>query len=125
MNNKSKEKSSEIKDKGGAPEHEPTLESRAKVVAFSCAGFSQTQIANYFDLDDKTLRKHYRYELDNAKLEKISIISDNIYKMALEGNERMAEFILKCQGRWSYAKPPEDEKPTKTEALLEKIIEKL
>ena len=113
------------KNLGGAPEHVPTLLSRAKVEAFSCAGFSHEMIANYLRIDDKTLRKHYRSELDESKMDKIAGLSTNAYRMAMEGNEKMLEFVLKTQGKWAAAKPPEDDKPTKTDALLEKLIDKL
>jgi hypothetical protein len=104
--------------------HKPDAEMRAKVIGFSCAGFTHEQIAAYLDIDDKTLRKHYRHELDQAKMEKISAISNNVYKMALEGDQKMSEFVLKCQGKWSYAKP-EEEKKSSTDTLLEKLIDKL
>ena len=117
---------SEKEHYGGSPEHEPSLESKAKVIGFVCAGFSQTQIANYLDIDEKTLRKHYRYELDNAKMEKISALSNNAYKMAMDGDQKMTEFVLKCQGRWSYAKSPEDaDAQQKLTSVLEKVIDKL
>lgn len=118
MNNK-------IKGKVGNPEHIATLQTRAKVEGFVCAGFSQGQIANYFQIDEKTLRKHYRDELDKSKMDKTMILGNNLYLDAINGNEQAREFWLKCQGRWSYAKPPEDEKASKTEALLEKLIDKL
>ena len=109
---------------GGEPEHEPTIETRAKVVAFSCAGFNQAMIANYLDIDDKTLRRHYRDELDKAKMEKTIILSESLFRDAQNGNEQAREFWLKCQARWAYAKPDEDKKSV-TEALLEKLIDKL
>ena len=93
---------------GGTPEHEPTPLNRQKVIAFSCAGFNHEQIAAYLRIDDKTLRKHYRAELDDAKLDKIAHISNNVYKKAMDGDDEMAKFVLKCQGRWSYAKPAEE-----------------
>lgn len=114
------------KNVGGAPPHEPDEEKRAKIIAFACAGYTHSQIANYFDIDEKTLRKYYRYELDQAKMEKIGKLSDSVYKKALEGDDKMLEFVLKCQGRWSYAKPPEDaERDKKVESLMEKLIDKL
>lgn len=114
-------------DGGKQPtEHIPTLESRAKVVGFSCAGFPQESIAKYLRISDDTLRKHYPDELDQAKMDKIEFISTNVYKLAAEGNEKMMEFVLKCQGRWSYAKPPEEsEKDKQQMTLMEKLIDKL
>ncbi len=111
--------------KGGPEGHLPTLETRAKVIGFSCAGFTQTQIADYLDIDDKTLRRHYRDELDKAKMDKTVALSDNLYQDAINGDKASREFWLKCQAKWAYAKPPEDDKKSATEALLEKLIEKL
>ncbi len=110
----------------GLPEHVPTQAARSKVMAFSCAGYNQTQIADYFQIDEKTLRKYYRYELDGAKMEKITTLSNSTYKMALEGNEKMIEFVLKCQGRWSYAKAPEETDLSKAvTTVLEMAMDKL
>ena len=111
--------------KGGVPEHIPTEETREKVVEFSCAGYNQQQIGDYLDIDEKTLRKHYRNELDKAKMEKTIALSGSLYRDALAGNEQAREFWLKCQARWAYAKPPEEEKKTHMESLLEKLIDKL
>ena len=108
----------------GAPEHEPTLSTRAKVEAFSCAGYKHEDIAKYLQIDDKTLRKHYRIELDEAKMNKISQLGGKAYAMALDGNEKMLEFVLKTQARWCAPKP-EDEKKSVTDTLLEKLIDKL
>lgn len=105
--------------------HVPTLETKAKIIGFSCAGFTQEQMAKYLKISVDTLVKYYSDELDQAKMEKISQISSNVYKQAMEGNEKMAEFVLKTQGRWSYAKPPEDDKKSTTDTLLEKLIDKL
>jgi hypothetical protein len=110
---------------GGEPEHEPTEETRQKVIDLSCNGFNQTDIADHLDIDDKTLRKHYRVELNKAKREKTLILGNSLYQDAVNGNEQAREFWLKCQARWAYAKPPEDDKPTKMESLLEKLIDKL
>lgn len=116
-----------IMSKGGYQiEHEPTLESRAKVAGFACAGFSQAQIATYFDIDEKTLRKHYRDELDKSKMDKTMLLGNNLFQDAVNGDKQAREFWLKTQGRWSYAKAPEDNaREEKQVALLEKIIDKL
>lgn len=108
------------------PEHQPTLESRQKVSDLICSGFTQSDAADHLDIDEKTLRKHYRDELDKSKREKTVILANGLYKDAVEGNAQAREFWLKCQGRWSYAKPPEDnEKDLKQITLMEKLIDKL
>lgn len=111
-------------DKG--VEHVPTVESRAKVLGFACAGFTQERIANYFDISVTTLRKHYKYELDDAKLDKTMALGNNLYKDALEGDKEDRMFWLKCQGGWHYTKPPEDtSNDAKQLTLMEKLIDKL
>ena len=108
------------------PEHMPTEESRQKVIDLSCNGFSQAHIGDYFDIDEKTVRKHYRRELDTAKRDKTIALGNKLYLRALDGNAGAQEFWLKCQGRWSYAKSPEDsEKDAKQMTLMEKLIDKL
>ena len=107
-------------------EHIPNLESKAKVVGFTCAGFSQEHIANYFDIDLKTLRKHYREELDKSKMDKIMEVSDTAYKRAMDGSDKMITLILTTQARWAAAKNPEDhERDKKMDTLLEKLVDKL
>jgi hypothetical protein len=108
------------------PEHQPTDEARQKVIDLSCNGFNQADIADYLDIDEKTLRKHYRKELDNSKRDKTIALGNKLYLRALDGDAGAQEFWLKCQGRWSYAKSPEDsEKDAKQFSLLEKVIDKL
>ena len=46
--------------------HEPTAETRSNVKALASVGTTQEHIAIYLDIDVKTLRKHYRRELDTA-----------------------------------------------------------
>ncbi len=108
--------------KGGIPEHVPSIHTRSKVMEFVCAGFKQQDIAMYFDMDEKTLRKHYRNELDKSHMKRTAKLGKNLYLDALRGDKASREFWLKTQGRWSYAKPPDDEKG-KGDTLLEKFLD--
>ena len=47
--------------------HEPTAESRKLVESTSGLGLPHEQIAILVGIDDKTLRKYYRAELDAGK----------------------------------------------------------
>jgi len=105
--------------------HVPTEQTKAKVVGFSCAGFKHEQIADYLGIDVKTLYKYYRYEIDHAKLERIDNLSGQAYRLAMNGSEKMLEFLLKTQGKHYYAKAPEDDKKSNMETLLEKLVDKL
>lgn len=51
---------------GGVPEHIPSEITRAEVQALRSYGVPQEDISVYLDIDSKTLRKHYREELDKA-----------------------------------------------------------
>jgi len=115
---------SEEKDLGGRPPHEVTDETRIIVRELYSAGIPRARIASRLDINEKTLNKHYKAELDETKDAMTARLGSNLYQDALAGKEGAREFWLKCQGRWSYAKPDDDKKDATT-SLLEKIIEKL
>jgi len=48
-------------------EYEPTAEQRALVESASAIGITQAEIANQLNIDEKTLRKHFRDELSGGK----------------------------------------------------------
>ena len=52
----------------GSPEHIPDDKTRAEVSALCAYGVPQEEISVYIGIDAKTLRKHYRNELDAAKI---------------------------------------------------------
>ncbi len=105
--------------------HVPTDENKIIVRELYAAGIKKLRIAERLKIDERTLCKYYENELDNHKDHMIGSLAKNLYQDALDGDKASREFWLKCQGRWSYAKPPEDDKKSATEALLEKLIEKL
>ncbi len=83
--------------------HKPTKASRTNVRKMCEAGIPQEAIATVMDCDPKTLRKHYRDELDTAKTKKIAGVAGNLIRKAM-GNGPQATlaaiFYLKCQGGW-------------------------
>lgn len=106
--------------------HKPDAKSRAKVEGFVMAGFNQDTIANYFQISIPTLYKHYRKELDETMLDKTMVLSNALFKDALDGDKQAREFWLKHRAKWSPGKPVEDkEKDDKMGALLEKLVDKL
>jgi hypothetical protein len=50
----------------GAPSHEPTKADRDMITVMVAGGIKQADIARAKGIDIKTLRKHYREELDNG-----------------------------------------------------------
>lgn len=110
---------------GGRPDHVPTAETRQKVIDLSCNGITQVGISEYLEISETTLRKHYKEELARARRDKTTKLGNLLYQRALDGDAGAQEFWLKCQGNWSYARPPEDDKKSVSDTLLEKLIEKL
>lgn len=106
--------------------HIPTDENRAIIRRFTIGGLTHEDIALYFDIDVNTLRKYYREDLHNAKMDKLAILGENLYIDALNGCKQSRELYLRCQGKWSNYKPL-DSDPDKQamSSLLEKLIEKI
>ena len=62
--------------------HEPTDKSRSEVEALSSFGVPQDDIAKYVGLDSKTLRKHYRDELDRSEVKANAKIGQFLFSAA-------------------------------------------
>jgi predicted transcriptional regulator len=82
-------------------EHEPTDEQRRLVESTSGLGLPHEQIAILVGIDDKTLRKHYRHELDAGKAKANSQIAKTLYSKALAGDTTSLIWWTKSQMRWS------------------------
>lgn len=64
------------------PPHEPTDRTRAEVSALYSFGIPQEDIAAYIGIDAKTLRKHYRGELDTAHVKAHAAVGRFLYQNA-------------------------------------------
>ena len=103
--------------------HIPTEESRKLVAELYSAGVPQNRIAKRFDISVDTLYTHYRKELDEHKDGLISTLGKTCIDRALEGDNKMLEFYLRTQGRWSN--PKDEGEKTETNALLAQIVDKI
>ena len=79
------------------PHHKPTSETRAQVEALSGYGVRQEEIALYLDIDPKTLRSHYREQLDKGTVKANVAVARSLHKQAVEGNVAAAIFWLKSR----------------------------
>lgn len=68
------------------PRHKPTESSRAQVEALSGYGIRHDEIALYLEIDPKTLRKHYREQLDKGQIKANVGVARALHKNATEGN---------------------------------------
>lgn len=85
----------------GNPAHQPTDQSRATVKAMSGFGIPQEQIATVLDIDSKTLRLHYRRELDTGVVEANSQIAKTLWNQGVrEGNTAALIWWTKSRMGW-------------------------
>ncbi|NDC25384.1 MAG: hypothetical protein EBZ49_14825 [Proteobacteria bacterium] len=82
-------------------EHEPTPESRKLVESSSGLGLPHESIAVLVGIDDKTLRKHYRAELDMGKAKANGQIAKTLFSKAVAGDTTSLIWWTKSQMRWS------------------------
>jgi hypothetical protein len=80
---------------------EPTVDQRKTVRAPSGFGVPQNDIAAYLDIDPKTMRKHFREELDRGSLEATAKVAQSLFNMATSGNNVAAAiFWMKARAGW-------------------------
>lgn len=85
----------------GRPQHEPTEQQRGTVRAMAAYGVPEEDIAKVIGIDPKTLRKHYRRELDTAHVEATAKVAQSLYSQATGGNVAAAIFWMKARAGWS------------------------
>lgn len=86
---------------GGKPEHQVTEKSRGKVTSLKAYGYSNVEIADYLNISDDTLVKHYKEELRTAAIDANEAVADRLWAKAVEQDDIQAQiFWLKTRGRW-------------------------
>jgi hypothetical protein len=82
-------------------EHVPSDETRRLVESSSGLGLPHEQIGILVGIDDKTLRKYYRQELDMGKAKANGQIAKTLYSKAISGDTTSLIWWTKAQMRWS------------------------
>ena len=62
--------------------HEPTDKIRAEVTALKSYGIPVKEIAAYIGIDDKTMSKYYRKELDDASVKASAMVGKFLFEAA-------------------------------------------
>ncbi|WP_342030859.1 RNA polymerase subunit sigma-70 [Rhizobium phaseoli] len=93
----------------GRPRHIPSDFGRHLVVVLAGQAIPQSEIARVLDVDGKTLRRHYRRELNvgAAKLE--AALIGHVLRLAAGDDDvalRAIIFLLRCRFGWSRYLPP-------------------
>jgi hypothetical protein len=104
--------------------HEPTEKARGEVRALAGYGVREDEIAVYMEMDPKTLRKHYRAELDSGHIRANVAVARSLYKQAVDdGNTAAAIFWLKARAGWRDRQELEISGVLKTQELPASVDE--
>ena len=84
----------------GRRAHKPDPASRRQVEAMAAYGIPEIDIARVVGVDPKTLRKHYRDELDMGETKANAQVAGFLFNSARSGNVTAQIFWLKTRARW-------------------------
>lgn len=88
-------------------EHKPTEENKRIVETSAGLGLPHEQIGALIGIDDKTLRKHYRTELDLGKAKASAQIAKTLFNKAQGGDTTALIWWTKAQMRWAETQKQE------------------
>lgn len=100
MAGKPKKKTAKKRGRGQPPyeRNEAHLKTLTRLILI---GAPQEKMAAMLGISEKTLRKHYKPELETTKLDRLANVGASLYNLAIGGNVAAAIFYLKTQGGWS------------------------
>jgi len=81
-------------------EHIPDDKSRSLVKTFAAVGTRYVDIAHKLGITDDTLRKHYKPELEDGRIDANAQIANTLFQQAKKGNMTAAIFWLKTRAGW-------------------------
>ncbi|MGD9713461.1 MAG: hypothetical protein AB7V46_15550 [Thermomicrobiales bacterium] len=83
--------------------HQPDDAKRRQVEAMAAYGIPEADIARVVAIDPKTLRKHYREELDLGQTKANAQVAGFLFNSARNGNVTAQIFWLKTRASWKEA----------------------
>ena len=84
----------------GRRAHKPDPSLRRQVEALAAYGIPETDIGRVVGIDPKTLRKHYREELDLGEAKANAQVAGYLFNAAKNGNVTAQIFWLKTRAKW-------------------------
>jgi hypothetical protein len=80
--------------------HRPDPSQRRQVEALAAYGIPEADISGVVGIDPKTLRKHYREELDLGETKANAQVAGFLFNAAKNGNVTAQIFWLKTRAKW-------------------------
>ena len=80
--------------------HRPEPGQRRQVEALAAYGIPEVDISGVVGIDPKTLRKHYREELDLGETKANAQVAGFLFNAAKNGNVTAQIFWLKTRAKW-------------------------
>jgi hypothetical protein len=80
--------------------HRPDPSQRRQVEALAAYGIPEADISGVVGIDPKTLRKHYRDELDLGETKANAQVAGFLFNAAKNGNVTAQIFWLKTRAKW-------------------------
>ena len=84
----------------GRRAHRPDPSQRRQVEALAAYGIPEPDIGRVVGIDPKTLRKHYRDELDLGETKANAQVAGFLFNSAKNGNVTAQIFWLKTRAKW-------------------------
>lgn len=110
-----------VRPKNPAAPFVPTEHQRQKVRAMAAVGVPQDQIALVLRVDPKTLRRHFRIDLDTAAAEANAQVGGRLFKLAMEGNPIACIFWAKARMGWVDRREVDHKHTMVTSTLEERL----
>lgn len=82
------------------PPFEPTEDHRAYIQRQKLLGDTDLRLAEAIGIDQKTLRKYFRQELDHSTRDLLGNVAATAYQKALGGDTAMISLILRTKAGW-------------------------
>jgi len=99
----------------------PTEEQRKRVKSFVAVGVPHAEIARLIGVrSPKTLRKHFRTELDRALVEANASVAGALYNKAMDGDVGAMKFWLANRAAW-HSRPASEPSSVQPPAFVVRL----
>jgi hypothetical protein len=118
------------RNRAGRPAFRPTDEQHRQVEAMVGYGIPEDQICRLITnqqtkrpIDGKTLRRHFRSEIETGQVKANVSVAQSLFRMAIGGNVAAAIFWLKTRMGWKETAAVEMSGTITLEAMVMKSLE--